>query len=365
MCAVKSWEVIIVGGGLIGLSLALALRKQGASVLVVDRGEPGREASHAAAGMLAHCDPHTPALLQPLARASARMYPAFVHELEDESGQHIDFRRQGTILLENTEIDLPCPDAKRLSTVELTELEPGLRAGSACTWYLPETSVDPRSLVAASLKAARHRGVDLSSGLEVTAIEVDKNRVAGVRTTRTHFAAPVVVNCAGAWSGQLVPLNFPVRPIKGQMLATAPPLTYNEQGTPSSPRILQHAVRTPNVYMVPRSDGRIVIGSTLEDTGFDKRIVPATIRALHQQANELVPELVNTRTLESWAGLRPATPDGLPLLGATTIQGYFVATGHYRNGILLAPATAQLMMQLINHTRPDFDISPFRPSRFA
>ncbi len=171
----KSWDVVIIGGGIIGVSLALSLRKQGASVLIVDKGEPGREASHAAAGMLAHCE-QSDALRQ-LARASAKLYPEFVHELEDESGAKVDYRTNGTILLIAALEDEPptCDDAVHLTADELAEMEPSLGSRLDTAIFLPEASVDPRALTTAALRAARHRGVDFSSGDEVT--EIDFSRI--------------------------------------------------------------------------------------------------------------------------------------------------------------------------------------------
>jgi len=346
--------VIIVGGGIIGLSLAIALHKRGVRVLVVERGEPGREASHAAAGMLADCVLETPAALQPLAAASARMYPEFVHELQDESGANVDLRDDGTLLFiapehlsEHSEFRaehrLPAP---------LSELEPALAHMEIPAAYLKERSVDPRALVAAALKAAKHRGVDISSGTTVTEVRLSDGQVSGVSTDRTHYSAPCVVNCAGAWAGNFCRYRLPTRPVKGQMLAVA---RHN---------VLRHVIRAPHVYLVPRTDGRILIGSTLEETGFDKRTDPDTIHRLHQAAIRMVPALGQARVLEAWAGLRPGTPDDLPILGTTSTPGYFVAAGHFRDGILLTPVTAHVMAQVITGAKPDYDISAFSPARF-
>lgn len=361
----KTWDAIVIGAGLIGISTALALRKAGASVLIVERGAAGREASHAAAGMLAHCDPHLPSALQPLAKASAQMYPEFVHELEDESGDRVDYRVEGTIqMLEQAEPPLSA-DAAPLAGDILAKLEPGLRMTCPYAAFLPEASVDPRLLLAAALKAAKHRGIELASGAEVTSLKVVQNHVTGVITEKTSFAAVTVINCGGAWAGHIPPLSLPIRPIKGQMLSKVVPVSYSEQGSPWSPRILRHVVRTPGAYIVPRSDGRLVIGSTLEDVGYDKRVDPATIHSLDHQASRFLPELAEARMLETWTGLRPATPDGLPIMGATAIDGYFVAAGHYRDGILLAPVTAWLMARLIRRLPLEVDISAFAPSRFG
>jgi len=347
---VKSWDVIIVGGGIIGLSLSIALRKRGANVLVVERGEPGREASHAAGGMLVDSLVETPAALQALATASARMYPEFAHELEIESGIKADLRDQGTILLARKHIpstSLPKP---------IAELELAISEEAAAdAVYLHERSVDPRALSAAAWKTAKHRGVDFSSGDEVLAVNIENGQASGVTTAKTVFRAPKVVNCAGAWSGQIKsPHKFPTRPVKGQMLCLAMP----------SRTLLQHVIRTPEVYLIPRSDGRLLVGATVEEAGFDKRTDPATIQRLHRAALAVVPKLKDAKTLEDWAGLRPGTPDALPILGATETPGYYAATGHFRDGILLAPITAEVMTAVIEGRKPEHDLTAFAPARF-
>ena len=349
----KTWDVIIIGGGIIGLSLSIELNKRGVRVLVVERGEPGREASQAAAGMLADCTVETPAALQPLATASARMYPEFVHELQDESGIHIDLRDEGTLVFPSPEhvYNRPGFSTESLLPAPLTEMEPTLADPHRPAIYLKERSVDPRALTAAALKAAKHRGVDISSGSPVRNVLTSADRATGVGTDKTNYLAPVIVNCAGAWAGHLPPLHFPTRPVKGQMLAVA------------AKSLLRHVIRAPEVYLVPRSDGRVLIGSTLEDAGYDKRTSPNVIQRLHKAAINLAPALEHARVLEDWAGLRPGTPDDLPILGATTLPGYFAATGHYRDGILLAPITAQVMAQLITREKSDHDISAFSPGR--
>lgn len=348
----KTWDVIVIGGGIIGLSLAIALRKRGATVLVVERGEPGREASHAAGGMLVDCLSETRPELQALAGASAQMYPEFAHELQVESGMNVDLRDYGTIVmptpherLEFAQNPLPSP---------LSELEPALADTGAPAFYLRERSVDPRALTAAALKTAKNRGIDFSSGDEVCAVTILEGRATGVTTKKTSFYASKVVNCAGAWSGQIAPRPLPTRPVKGQMLCLAMP----------SRRLIKHVIRSPQAYLIPRSDGRLLVGATVEEAGFDKRTDPATIQRLHRAALALVPQLAEARILEDWAGLRPGTPDGLPILGATETQGYYIATGHFRDGILLAPITAQVMSAVIEGRVPDFDLSAFSPRRF-
>jgi glycine oxidase len=353
---VKSWDVIVIGGGIIGVSLALELRHHGATVLIVERGEPGREASHAGAGMLAALDPDTRPPLRELGLASARLYPEFITELEAESGMKIDFRRDGTIYLATA--DISESSGTKLTEIELQALEPALESVVANAYMFQEDSVDPRDIMAAAMEVAKKRGVEIAKGSPATELILDSNRVAGVKTTRTEFVAPVVVNCCGAWSGEVAPLPIPTRPVKGQLLSVVFP--HLRPGH----LLLRHVVRGAKlVYLVPRSDGRILIGATVEEAGFDKRVDPDTIQQLHQAAANLVPEIGEARIHESWAGLRPGTPDGLPIMGETSLSGYFLATGHYRNGILLAPITAAIMSRLIRGANPEFDMSPYLPNR--
>ena len=372
----KSWDAIVVGAGIIGLSLAIELNKQGLRVLVVEKGEPVREASWAAGGMLCDFPSETPPGLLELATASARMYPEFVHELEDESGLKIDLRPVGTLLFAgegkgHSPVTTQSPQDPSLQSSQsfslpesVRELEPALRVPDETTphltalyataLYIKERSVDPRHLTAAALAAARHRGIDFSSGNHVLAVEMAHGNAFGIRTNKTQFAAGMVVNCAGAWAGQIGPHTFPTRPVKGQMLCVAMP----------QKELVRHVVRAPDVYLIPRSDGRIIVGTTVEEAGYDKRIDVTTIQRLHRAAIALVPELRNAKILEDWAGLRPGTPDALPILGATTTLGYYVATGHFRDGILLAPITAYLMAQVIQEENPSHDLTTFSPTRF-
>ncbi len=356
----KTWDVIIIGGGIIGLSLALELRKQGASVLVVDKGEPGRESSYAAAGMLVDSPLETRPALQPLAAASARLYPEFVHEIQMESELKVYLRDKGALVfLAQEEVAEYKAGARfvpeALSPEILAKLEPAIAAPNYPAFFLQERSVDPRALSTAAHAAAKRRGVDFSSGDAVTAVNLPDGQISGISAKKTSFLSSKVVNCAGAWSGQIGPYPFPTRPAKGQMLCLL------------SPRheLIQHVIRTPEVYLTPRSDGRILAGATVEDAGFDKRTDIETIQRLHRAALTLVPELRNGKILEDWAGLRPRTPDSLPILGATATPGYYVATGHFRDGILLAPITAQVMARVLAGNPPEYDLSAFSPDRFV
>ncbi|MDP9267440.1 MAG: glycine oxidase ThiO [Acidobacteriota bacterium] len=373
--ASKNYDAILCGAGIIGLSLAFELRKRGVSVLVIERGAPARESSHAAAGMLAWCEPHPHPALHALAEASYRAYPEWVREVEDasqsasrnneasQSKAHVDLRSEGTLQLLNASEPWPTVGCLRtLAPGELAHLEPGFASPHRAA-VLDEATVDPRALCAALERAARHRDADFATGSPVTALRFAGGKLAGVRTERAEYHAPVVVNCCGAWSGELdssatgtsghAGPRVPTRPIKGQMLSVA------------AGHLLRHTIRAHDVYLVPRTDGRLLIGATVEDAGWDKRVVPETIQHLHQAAAHLFPAIGEMKLLEAWAGLRPATPDDLPILGPTSIPGYLVATGHFRDGILLAPITARIIADLITGATPAFDLTPFDPDRFA
>ena len=316
---------------------------------------------------LAWCDDQLPTKLVPLAGLSAKLYPEFVREIEATSGVSVDLRTHGTIVFDHGEPQLRQVACRRLTAKELVELEPDIEPVSQNIQYWQEASVDPRGLTAALVKAAKHRGVHVAHGEQALALETEAGRVTGLNTERTSFSAPIVVNCAGAWAAQLStpldPTPSPTRPVKGQMLALVP--GEGRTGADARASIVRHVVRTPEVYIIPRSDGRIVIGATVEEAGFDKRTDAATIQQLHRNAAEVVPELAHARIHETWAGLRPGSPDNLPILGATSLPGYFVATGHYRDGIMLAPATACLVAKTICGEPLEHDLSRFSCSRFA
>lgn len=352
----------MVGAGIIGVSLALELRRRGMNVLVLDRGQPGAEASTAGAGMLVAGEMDGPPELRALARLSAQVYPDFVRAAEAESDISVDFNQHGAICLGK-----PLPGEQLLTDAELIALEPSLSASSLRATFVAEDVVDPRTLMPALVQAGKRRGVHIHGGSEVISLLQENSRVAGVETRQTKYHAPVVVNCCGAWSAELQ-RSIPTRPVKGHMLALIP----------ARPHPIRHVIRNreTDVYLVPRRDGRIAVGSTVEEAGFDKRVDPDIIQRLHQLAADILPELGEARIHESWTGLRPGTPDKLPILGAVsgdrTPRGYFVATGHFRNGILLAPATAIVMAELITGATSSatqsatqrIDLTPFAPTRF-
>jgi glycine oxidase len=302
--------------------------------------------------MLASADPGTPVDLRLFAAESARLYPEFVQELQAASGIGVDFRRQGTVVfLESPDFenfnDAP-PGHRRLSVDELKQVEPALQLGGHSAFFLQEDSVDPDLLSQAAVKAARNAGVEIRSHTAMKQMRSQNGNIE-VTTQAEQFVARVAVNCQGAWAGA------PVRPRKGQMCYLQP----------QSPRLLNHVVRAPEAYLVPRSSGKILVGATLEDAGFDKSVEPETVKNLHWAAAVLIPALATALVVQSWAGLRPGTPDDLPIMGETETRGILVSSGHFRNGILLAPAAAKVMADLMMGRPPAIDISLFSPARFA
>jgi glycine oxidase len=369
-----SHDAVVIGAGLIGSAIALRLAQQRLRVAVVEKGAPGREASWAGAGMLSPA-PDSPASipLVPFGRASLNLYPQFVAEIEEISGQRAEYRSDGAIGL------LFSADAEReLSTLialhhalglpseplpldEATKLEPALTQRAQAAAYFPyEACVDNRALIEALLAAAKISGVEFFPDTHIRQILIERGRSTGVRAGNgTTFTAQNVVVAAGAFSGLLEGIMPPLgtRPIRGQMVALK-----------SREKSIRHVVRCDRGYIVPRDSAepqRLVTGSTLEDAGFDKQITAGGIEKILSTAQELVPKLSNAEITETWSGLRPDTPDHLPLLGPAGVDGLTIATGHYRNGILLTPITAKLVREWILEKRVSMDWDIFDPLRFA
>lgn len=341
-------DVIVVGAGLIGLTLGRELHQRGFRVLIFDRGEAGREASWAGAGMLAGMLTSNP-VLRPLALAGAKLYPVWAADLERETYLSVGYRRSGTIIMDGA------PQAD-WEPVDAQALEPEVRTpAGAQAWLLRDDhSVDNRAVVRALVASVRARGVELREHTPVEAIEVGAS-AAVVVAGGERIAATVVINAAGAWAGGIpAPFAVPVRPRKGQMLRLKTPLR------------LQRVVEAPGVYLVPREGGRILVGATVEDVGFNREVDRNVITELRQRAEGLVPALVGAEMEECWSGLRPCAPDELPIIGPTSAAGYWVATAHYRDGILLAPLTAKIVTNAMREGRltQALDLKPFLPRRF-
>ena len=360
----KQYDVIVIGGGIIGLSLAWKLSRKSARVLVIERHEPGQEASHAGGGMIADLDPVLPAELLELAHRSAKLYPTFVDELSSEAQQRIDLRDNGVIAFE--EHTIPESDGIRaISSAEALALEPKLAIPPDPAYTMRERAVDPRDLVSALLCALHNRSVEIVNGESAQKILQEHGRANGVFTDRASYSAPSVVNCAGAWAAQVTGAKLPTLPVKGHMVA----LAFSEElamspETREQHRVLRHVLRSRWCYIIPRSNGRYVVGSTVEPAGFDKSLNAYRVKRLQDAAARLIPQFAEAKIAEAWTGLRPGTPDNLPLLGATQIEGYFAATGHYRDGILLTPVTAEIMSTLILGGQSPVPLDRFSPSRF-
>ncbi len=362
-------DVLIAGAGIIGLSCALELRARGCRVTVLDRDQPMRGASWAAAGMLAAHDPENPAALLPLAERSLALYGAYLDRVRALSGHPVPLRT--TTALQAIAPHAPASHAGRLlSPADALALLPGLRtAGTYRFLELAEASLDPRDLCHALPLAAVAAGVVLHAGVAVEEVIAAEDAVE-VRTAAGSFSAGAFLNCCGAWASQLQPsqLQEPspedpdaasaqtavVFPRKGQMAVVG-----------VDPAALPIVLRSPEIYLVPRGDGRVVVGATVENAGFDTAVHSETLHALLARAASLWPPIADAPILDSWAGLRPATEDGLPLLGRLQTPRCFVAGGHFRNGILLAPATADVMAEWITGHAPAIDLAPFSPGRFT
>lgn len=348
-------DFCIAGAGIIGLSLALELNRRGASVTVLDQADPLAEASTAAAGMLAANDPDNPPALQPLSDLSAALYPAYLAYLERLSGIPVPFQTNTTLQAIQSAHPL---FSQALTPATATALLPQLNLHGRSFLQLHEHSVDPGQLAPALLGAVQATTIDLRTHTPVRAVHTSTTGTQ-VETANDTFTATNYIDCSGAWaiSPDRNP-RHPVTPRKGQLCYIALP-----EAAP-----LDLVVRTPQVYIVPRTTGphaaQAIIGATVEDCGFDTTVHPDDIARLFAAAVNLIPSLAAAPILESWAGLRPATPDRLPLLGSLPNQPHqFLATGHYRNGILLAPATAHLMAQILCHETCSIDPTPFSPTR--
>jgi glycine oxidase len=376
-------DVVVVGGGVIGLSVAWRCAQAGADVVLCDD-EPGRGASWAAAGMLAPVtEVHygEEALLE-LNLAASAAWPAFAAELADVTGRELGYRASGTLLVARDRDDNTVLDdlhafqrslgltVERLRGSEARALEPSLAPRTRGGILVPgDHQVDNRALVTALLDACRCAGVALVAE-RATAVLRDGDRVTGVAVGgggeggggEGDITAGAVLLAAGAASGHLEGLPdgaVPVRPVKGQLLHLRRP-----PGQPDVP-IATRNIRGIDVYLVPRSDGRVVVGATVEERGEDRTVTAGAVRDLLQAAWELLPGLAEYELVETVAGLRPGTPDNAPLLGWTALDGLAVATGHYRNGVLLTPLTAELLVPLLARAPADPRLAPFDPRRFA
>lgn len=367
--------IVIVGGGISGLGIGWRLAQAGAEVTVVERGEAGRGATWAAAGMLApqvEAEPGEEALL-PLLLESRALWPGFARELEAASGVDVGYRDEGTMVVALDRDDREALAFRFdylsrlgialdwLSGPEAREREPHLaRGATAAILSRDDHQVDNRRVAEALRRAFLAAGGVLAENEAVVEILTAAGRATGVRTAAREIAAETVVLAAGAWSrnidGLPASLRPPVRPVKGQMLAIA---------MDAKAPLLRHVVWTPRIYLVPRADGRLVVGATVEEMGFDVSVTAGGIFELLRRAYEALPGIYDLDLIETWAGLRPASRDDAPILGPTGMPGLVMATGHHRNGILLGPLTADAIAGLLLTGRTADSIRPFTLERFA
>ncbi|KZD12100.1 glycine oxidase [Oceanibaculum pacificum] len=370
----RSHSIAIIGAGVSGLGIGWRLAQAGCHVCVFDRGQAGRGASWAAAGMLAanaEAEPGEEALLG-LTLASQKMWPGFTRELEQASGQDIGYLESGTLVAATNRDELEqlrfTFEYQRglglavewLNGVEARRREPYLRSGiPGAIWAPTDHQVDNRKLAEALKAAYLAAGGGLYEGCAVTGLDLTGGRVTGVQTgDKTHKADSVVL-AAGSWSRDLPglpPLALPpVRPVKGQMLS----LRMN-QADP----VVKGVLWAPKIYLVPRADGRLIVGATVEEKGYDPHLTAGGVLALLDAAWRAIPAIEELPIEEMWVGYRPTSRDDAPILGTSGVDGLLVATGHHRNGILLAPITAEAIAREILTGQPLPEATPFTLERF-
>ena len=360
-------KVLVVGGGIIGCAAAYELARAGCRVTVFERATPGAEASSAAAGLLAPIDDSTETNFARLALASWRLYPDVVRDFQERTGIDVEYVTRGTIYPTSAAqkrrdvaqwSDLEEFGVELLEGDEIHRREPALSPKIRHAIFIQgDHWLNNQRLVLAYAQAAVSAGVELRTGCNVSRLIVEGRRARAVVTEGEQIDGDAVLLAAGAWSSELMTaLGAPLRiePRRGQMIALA-----------HVPAVVTHCVHG-EVYLAPRPSGELLIGATVERAGFQRAVTAEGIAGLLQAAIELVPSLRDLPIARTWCGFRPWAPDSLPVLGPWPgIEGLFVATGHFRNGILLAPITARLMTEWITGGQPSLAVKDFLPDRFA
>jgi glycine oxidase len=366
----KTFDVAIAGGGLIGATIAFELARAGLQVALFDRHELGEGSSWAAAGILSPAPENAGMIsIVPLGRASLQLYPEFVATIEEISGQNAGYRARGTL-----EALFSTDAQEKLSTIialhhglglkaepvraeDAREMEPALSPELEAAIFRPdEACVDNRALTKAVLTAAERSGVKTFTGSNVQSIAKNGRRCDGFVVDGEKVQSRWTVIAAGCRSAEIegAAQYAPVRPAKGQMIALR-----------AKDLSIERVLWSDHVYLVPRNDGRVLAGATVEYVGFEKKVTAGGVQKIISAALQLAPALADAQIEETWAGLRPDAPDHLPIIGPTDLDGLLIATGHFRSGILLAPITAQLIRQWVTTQNVRQDWARFSPMRFG
>ncbi len=365
-------DVLIIGGGVIGLAIARELYKKGVrKITILERGRIGKEASHAAAGMLApHAETEKLDEFYYFCDESNKLYPNFADELFEETAVNIELDRNGTLYLAFNETDAQeirrrfewqksaGLQVEHLSAQETRRAEAFVSPDVLESLFFPnDWQVENRKLILALQKFAELNNIEIRENTEIKQLLIENRKITGAETASEKFFAEKVILAAGAWTSVIKTEGFAmpnVKPIRGQMIAFH-----------TAKRLFQKVIYSPRGYLVPRADGRILAGASVEDVGFDKNTTKREIVLLRENALEIAPSLVNLEVAEKWAGLRPLAADGLPILGSfPQVENLFAATAHYRNGILLAPLSAKVLAEQIVDNKDSDYLKIFSPKRF-
>lgn len=366
----RTADVVIIGGGVIGLTIARALALRGVrDVCLIERASLGAEASFAAGGILApQAEANGRDEFFELACRSRDLYTEFAAALREETGVDVELDTTGTLYVAFTERDLSEIEKRyewqsraglvvqKLSTVEAREVEPCIAETVQGALHFPrDVQVENRRLLNALVNSVNKLGVKIATDTNVESIKIERGRVTGIETSRGSVTCQKVIVAAGTWSSSIPNARTPkIEPVRGQMICFD-----------AKPQLTRHVIYSPRGYLVPRQDGRLLAGSTSENAGFTKQVTAGGISHILTNANEISPRISDLPIIDTWSGLRPRAADGLPVLGPCgEIDGLFYATGHYRNGILLAPVTGELIAEAVVASRISPLLAAFSPNRF-
>ncbi len=364
-----TFDAVIAGGGVIGANIALELAEAGLQVALYDAREPGREASWASAGIISPA-PENPEMIPfvPLSLASASLYPEFVRRVEGLAGLDVGYRKDGAldVVLESNAAEVLSTiialqhgvglKAEALSAGQARQMEPALTEEmQAAIFREDEASVDTRAFTDATLKAAERNGVKVFAGNGARAVWKERERCRGLLLDHGQVEAKWTVIASGCFSAKIEGATpyAPVFPAKGQMVALR-----------CESIEIRRVLWLEHTYLVPRNDGRIIAGSTIERTGFDHDVTAGGLKRILNEATKLAPGLEKARIEEIWSGLRPDSPDHLPIIGPTDVEGLLIATGHFRSGMLLAPITARLIREWVTTQKVSVAWERVSPMRF-